>query len=272
MSLMTDHITKEWFEKKVRQTDDGLAALPDLIRNAITGRGVNQVWQRLREKHPELLGLVSKVRFSDSLGRFSGKPCPAVDLEGWLQILPLLPGAAGKKYRKEAAELVVRVWRGDADLGLAIMLRDTDKQRLERAKGRMRVGDFNIKTRKTALDNNEQPNLVHDARYRGVYDMNTGMVRDKMGLLKKDCPLDYMETGELAIHEATQYMALKAMEATGGTIQGHTFKAGRQMRNAYVETVGTPPALKHASETIYMDLNDARAINASNAVGQGSLF
>lgn len=270
---MTDHITKEWFEKKVRQTDDGSrAALPDLIRNAITGRGVNQVWQRLKEQHPDVLDLVSNVRFPDINGHISKKPTPTVDLEGWLQILPLLPGAAGKKYRKDTAELVVRIWKGDADLGLAIMLRDTDKQRLERAKARMRVGDFNIKTRQTALDNNEKPNLVHDARYRGVYDMTAGMVRNEMELSKNDCPLDYMETGELAIHEATQYMALKAMKAKGGTLQGHTFKAGRQMRNAYVETVGTPPVLRPASETIYMDLNDARAISASHSAGQGSLF
>jgi hypothetical protein len=269
---MTDYITKEWFEKKVSQTDDGKASVLNLIKNAITGRGVNQVWARLKEQHPEVLDLVFEVRFPDSNGIIKGKPTPAVDLEGWLQILPLLPGAAGKKYRKDTAELVVRIWKGDADLGLAIMLRDTDKKRLERAKARMRVGDFNIKTRDESYKNGEKPNLVHDARYRGVYDMNTGMVRDGMELSKNDCPLDYMETGELAIHEATQYMALKAMKTKGGTLQGNTFKAGRQMRNAYVETVGTPPTLTPASETIYMDLNDARAISASHSTGQGSLF
>lgn len=80
----------------MRQTEDGKASVLDLIRNAITGRGERQVWQRLKEQHPELEGLVDYVRFSDKNGDLRGKPTPVVDLEGWLQILALLPGAAGK--------------------------------------------------------------------------------------------------------------------------------------------------------------------------------
>lgn len=270
---MTDHITQDWFNKKIRQTEDGKASVLDLIKHATSGRSERTVWKRLKEQNPELEGLCDRVAFCDAVGRaHPGRATPVVDLQGWLQILPLLPGAAGKKYRKETAEIMVRIWKGDADLGLAIMLRDTDKRRVERAKARMRVGDFNRKTTARALSNHEKPNLVHDARYKGIYELNTGGVRGEMGLKKSDCPLDYMETGELAIHEATQYMALKAAESQGGTLQGHTFKAGRKMRNAYIETVGAPPKLMPASATIYMDLEEARAINASQSVGQGSLF
>jgi hypothetical protein len=71
--------------------------VPDLIRNAITGRGERQVWQRLKEQHPEVEELVDGVRFCDANGRLHKDPTPVVDLEGWLQILALLPGAAGKK-------------------------------------------------------------------------------------------------------------------------------------------------------------------------------
>jgi hypothetical protein len=140
--MTTDHITKDWFNEKVRQTEDGKASVLDLIRNAITGRGERVVWHRLKAENPELEQLVDTVSFPDGMGR-TGKNTltPVVDLEGWLQILPLLPGAAGKKYRKATAELVVRIWRGDADLGLAIMMRDTDKARLARAKARLRVAD-----------------------------------------------------------------------------------------------------------------------------------
>ena len=270
---MTDHITQDWFNKQIRQTDDGKASVLDLIKHATSGRSERTVWKRLKAENPELEGLCDRVAFCDAVGRVDpSRATPVVDLEGWLQILSLLPGAAGKKYRKDTAEIMVRIWKGDADLGLAIMLRDTDKQRVERAKARMRVGDFNRKTTAKAFSNREKPNLVHDARYRGVYEMNTGKVREEMGLKKNDCPLDYMETGELAIHEATQYMALKAMENQGGTLQKHTFRAGQKMRNAYVTTVGAPPALLPAKETIYMDLEEARAISANQSVGQGSLF
>jgi len=95
----------------------------DLIRNATTGRGERMVWQRLKEETPELEGLVGSVTFSDATGRKTPvHATPVVDLEGWLQILALLPGAAGKRYRKATAELGVRVWRGDAELGLAIRI------------------------------------------------------------------------------------------------------------------------------------------------------
>jgi hypothetical protein len=146
------HITQDWFDQKVRQTDDGRASLLDLIRYAITGTGAKQVWDRLKRAHPELEELVSVVRFPDHAGRLN-KPGPAVTLEAWLQILPLLPGAAGKKYRQQTAELMVRIWRGDADLGLAIMLRDTDKKRLERANARLRVGSFCTRVKEASYKN-----------------------------------------------------------------------------------------------------------------------
>jgi len=76
------------------QTDDGRASLLDLIRHAIAGRGERRVLSDLRKQHPELDGLISSVRFPDACGHIQKTPTPVVDLEGWLQILPLLPGAA----------------------------------------------------------------------------------------------------------------------------------------------------------------------------------
>ncbi len=77
------------------QTDDGRASLLDLIRYAITGTGAKQVWDRLKRAHPELEELVDTVRFPDRMGRTGANTAtPFVTLEAWLQILPLLPGAA----------------------------------------------------------------------------------------------------------------------------------------------------------------------------------
>lgn len=130
----------------------------DLIRNAITGRGERVVWQRLKEQHPELEALTDRVTFRDAVGRTDpSRFTPVVDLEGWLQILALLPGAAGKKYRQQAADLVVRVWRGDAELGLQIMLRDADKVAVGRAKRRIRVACFNSDVTASAMERGERP-------------------------------------------------------------------------------------------------------------------
>jgi hypothetical protein len=270
---MTDHITRNWFDQKVRQTEDGKASVLDLIRNATTGRSERSIWKRLKAENPELLALTDRVAFCDATGQVnSSRSTDVVDLEGWLQILALLPGAVGKKYREKAADLVVRVWRGDADLGLAIMMRDTDKTRLDRAKARMRVGDFNKRVTTTAMENGERPDRVHDARYRGYYKKHTGQVRKEMGLLKTDCPLNFMDSGDLAIHEAIQHIGLKAVEHRGGSLQRYIFKAATQMRDIYEEAAGTAPPLPSGVQVGYMDLKDARAISASNLVKQGSLF
>ena len=270
---MTDHITKDWFDDKVRQTEDGKASVLDLIRNAITGRGERVVWHRLKAENPELEQLVDTVSFPDGMGR-TGKNTltPVVDLKGWLEILALLPGAAGKKYRKAAADLVVRVWRGDADLGLAIMLRDADKSRLERAKARMRVGDYNKSVTASAMENGERPDHVHDARYRGLYRRHTGQVRKEMGLTKSECPLDFMGSGDLAMHEVVQHLALRAVENKGGSLQGYVYQAAEKMRKQYESVVGTEPPLPKAAQIGAMDLKDARAITANSVLKQGSFF
>lgn len=268
---MLQHINADWFNQKIRQTEDGKASVYDLIRNAIAGRGERQVWQRLKEAHPELEELVSVVRFCDNAGRLN-KPTPVVDLEGWLQILPLLPGAAGKKYRKSTAELVVKVWKGDAMLGLQIMLRDADKANVARAKRRLRVRSLNVDVTAAAYGNNEKPNLVHDARYRGFYRKNTREVRRLMGLEGKESPLNYMDDSDLAEHEVIQSRALKAIKNKGGTLQGHVKRIAERQRDSFIRDVGAAPALPHASEVGFMDIKMAEAISASHDAGQLGLF
>lgn len=269
----TDHITKEWFNGNVRQTEDGKASVLDLIRNAIVGRGERMVWQRLKEQNPELEELVGSVTFRDATGRtLSSQATPVVDLEGWLQILPLLPGAAGKKYRQVTADIMVRIWRGDADLGVSIMLRDTNKKRSARAEARLRVAGFNKRVTEAAMKNNERPDFVHNARYVGYYRIPTGKVRHQMGIQRKDTPLDFMGSGELAIHETIQHIALKGVEAKGGTLQDFVSKTARYLSLGVESITGSPPVPPRATEAGYMDLKEARVIRASDLAGQGTLF
>lgn len=269
---MLQHINTDWFNQKIRQTEDGKASVHDLIRNAINGRGERKVWQRLKEQNPELEGLTDSVTFRDAVGRGGANATPVVDLEGWLQILPLLPGAAGKKYRKSTAELVVKVWKGDAMLGLEIMLRDADKANVARAKRRLRVRSLNLDVTAAAYGNNEKPNLVHDARYRGFYRKNTGQVRKLMGLEGKESPLNYMDDSDLAEHEVIQSRALKAIKNKGGTLQGHVKRIAERQRDSFIRDVGAAPALPHASEVGFMDIRMAKAISASHDSGQLGLF
>ena len=76
-----------------------------MISNAITGRGDRKVWQRLKEENPELEALADSVRFRDAVGRTGANATPVVDLEGWPQILALLPGAACCHARRHAGAM-----------------------------------------------------------------------------------------------------------------------------------------------------------------------
>jgi len=265
------HIDQDWFNRTVRQTEDGKASVLDLIRNATAGRSERSVWQRLKEQHPEVEAVVDVVRFCDDAGRLN-KGTPVVDLQGWLEILALLPGAAGKKYRKAAADLVVRVWKGDAELGLAIMLRDADKAAVGRAKRRIRVAAFNSDVTAAAMAKGERPDWVHDARYRGFYGKRTGKVREEMGLEKRDCPLDYMDEGDLAEHEVIQFRALKAVKNKGGSLQAHVHHIAKTQRESYIRDTGAKPQLPRAADVGFMDPKTARAISASHDAGQLGLF
>jgi len=268
--MNTNHIDQNWFNRNVRQTEDGKASVLDLIKQATSGRGERRIWADLKIKHPELEGLVASVRFSDACGHIQKTPTPVVDVEGWLQILPLLPGAAGKKFRKQTAELIVRIWKGDADLGLAIMLRDINKDRAERAKNRLRCRDINNLVTETSYEINERPDLVHNARYQGLYLMNAKTVRTKMGI--NESPLNYMDASDLAMHEVIGHIGVKAQQAHGGKLQDEIHSAARNMRNVFEGQVGSPPELPDPTKVGYMDPDDARAINAYANAGQTEMF
>lgn len=268
--MNTNHIDQDWFNRTVRQTEDGKASVLDLIKQATSGRSERTVWKRLKEQHPELDGLCDGVRFCDANGRLHKDATPVVDLEGWLQILPLLPGVAGKKYRKQTAELIVRIWKGDADLGLAIMLRDINKDRAERAKNRLRCTDINNLVTETSLEINERPDLVHNARYQGLYLMNAKTVRKKMGITES--PLNYMDASDLAMHEVIGHIGVKAQQAHGGKLQEKIHSAARNIRNVFEKQVGSPPELPDPIKVGYMDPADARAISACADAGQIEIF
>ena len=96
---------------KIRRTDDGRCSVYDLI--SATGKGnPRDVWKTLVSRHPEVVGKTDNLKFPGS----GQRETPITDLRGWLYILALLPGAMGKKYREEAAQLVTRYMKGDQSL------------------------------------------------------------------------------------------------------------------------------------------------------------
>ncbi|MEM9805247.1 MAG: hypothetical protein AAF959_08190 [Cyanobacteria bacterium P01_D01_bin.56] len=118
---------------KIRRTEDGRCSIYDLIR-AVGQRDPYNAWKRLMREHPDILTICQDIKFPGS----KQKKTPSVDLQGWLQILPLLPGAMGKRYREEAAKLVTRYIQGDSTLA-------------DEVKSRASVDDAGVGTEEGAL-------------------------------------------------------------------------------------------------------------------------
>ncbi|NEZ67801.1 hypothetical protein D0962_34450 [Leptolyngbyaceae cyanobacterium CCMR0082] len=106
---------------EIRRTEDGRCSVYDLIR-AIGQRDPYNTWKRLTEGYSEVLTICQDWKFKGARQRKT----PVVDLQGWFQILPLLPGAMGKRYREEAAKLVTRYIQGDVTLADEIRDRGPD--------------------------------------------------------------------------------------------------------------------------------------------------
>jgi hypothetical protein len=102
-------------DQAMRRTSDGRVSVFDLI--GVVGGQLNpkDVWKALCRDFPEV------VDFSDYF-KFQGRgqrETPVVGKEGALIVIGLLPGRAGKKYRAEAAKLVLAWYEAPADLAIA---------------------------------------------------------------------------------------------------------------------------------------------------------
>jgi hypothetical protein len=83
-------------------------------------------WQRLVESHPEVVGKCDNLLFP---GRGQRETPIARTKEDAYYILGLLPGAVGRKYREQAAELFSRFLDDPASVASAAVERMSDEER-----------------------------------------------------------------------------------------------------------------------------------------------
>jgi hypothetical protein len=126
----------EFESDSIRTTPDGRMSVFDFIRVVGGQKGERKVWERLVAQYPEL-----KVTDCHSY-KFPGKGNRTTLVAGKtaiLQILGLLPGAAGKKYRQEAARLVLAFYQAPESLANAIIDRTEDPEALKRIEQRLKT-------------------------------------------------------------------------------------------------------------------------------------
>lgn len=207
---MKNIIIPELRNSKIRRTDEGLISVYDLIKVCGEKKGQRKLWMRLSEQFPNTVQKCHSVKFGRVDGKKANLPSPACTEEVALEIMGLLPGAIGDKYREGAANLVRRYIEGDADLGLEIMIRDRNKDNYERVKRRMQVLETNKEVAKIVSANpGTRYSDVHNDRYKGLYGKNASQLRSECGAKPKETPLNYMSELDLTMNSLANQIAIE---------------------------------------------------------------
>jgi hypothetical protein len=227
---------------KIRKTEDGRFSVYDLIRIA-GSKGERKVWERLCVAYPELVTKCHAEYLGEGKAR---KKSPVATQENCLYILGLLPGECGKSYREKAANLVRRYIEGDADLGVEMIYRDHNKERVERAKKRLLVCDTNKEAAELAAKHGVPQSQIHNDRYRGLYEMNAQQLREQGKISKGKTPLDAMSTYDLALNSVANMMALQSdnpnaiLGVSVGLRDLHEAKTGKTLTPTWEERALRP--------------------------------
>ena len=103
-------------EGKVRKTSESPARVSILdVIGTITetkAADVTHVWQRLKTRYPEVLFGCQNFKFAGP----GQRETPVADARGITEIIMVLPGKTAAKYRKSAADVIVRYLGGDPSL------------------------------------------------------------------------------------------------------------------------------------------------------------
>ncbi|ESA35952.1 prophage antirepressor [Leptolyngbya sp. Heron Island J] len=202
---------------KIRRTEDGRCSVYDLIRAVGQKKNPYTAWDRLTATYPEVLAICEDWKFKGARQRKT----PVVNLQGWLQILPLLPGAMGKKYREEAAQLVTRYIQGDVTLAAEVADRNDNPEDLKwlekRVKSKNTRNNFTATLAQHGVVDRGYADCTNNV-YVGLYGGTAKQLKQQRGLTKKDNLRDKMTTSEISQIDFAEDLAsrrLKKLDAHG---------------------------------------------------------
>jgi hypothetical protein len=236
---------------KIRKTEDGRFSVYDVIRIAGGQTGQREAWKRLQKAYPELVTKCDAEYLGEGKAR---KKTPVATPENCLYILGLLPGECGKSYREKAANLVRRYIEGDADLGMEMIIRDHNKERVERAKKRLLVCETNKQTADIAAKHGINPSYIHGDRYRGLYRMTASTMRKEAGIKQAETPLNAMSVRDLTMNSLVNQLVVEANDPN------LAFEFGDHIRQGFEKTM--KKSLKPIWENNQLRTSQARKVLA----------
>lgn len=180
----------------IRKTEGGMVSVVDVIKE-LTGKSGNtasKVVERIRSASPEISTKLSINTFG------KGRPTPVADRETIINIMQMLPGIAGDKFRKATAKLVLQYLNADIRLADDIIQRTNDPEKLAwiaaRAKGKETRNKFTSTLAKHGV-NREGFRDCTNAIYKPLFGGAASLVRKKVGVPDGENPRDAMNTLQL---------------------------------------------------------------------------
>lgn len=192
----------------IRRTDDGYFSVHDLIRVVTNGKEDRKIWNRLTEQFPEAVAKCHTFKFP---GR-GQNDTPVTDKEGALYIIGLLPGAIGKKYREEAAKLVLQYLEDPEALAKSAIDRIEDPEALERVKERAEGKQVRLGFTQTLKDRGVTGigyATNTNAIYKGTLGTTAGQLKDTLQVTN---PRDALSTTELMAIKFAEHLAKEKMK------------------------------------------------------------
>lgn len=127
---MSDLSIFEFNGDSIREVD-GLFSVYDIIRVIGGQKSEREVWKRLSKEFPDIVTKCDSVKFPRKDGKKANVTSPACNRQVALEIIGLLPGQVGKKYREESAKLFCRYIDADVTLTDELIQRTENKEDLK---------------------------------------------------------------------------------------------------------------------------------------------
>jgi hypothetical protein len=230
-------ITKlvEYQGDQIRTTPDQRTSVFDFIRVVGGQKNPRATLDRLCEIHPEVVRFCYNFKFPGTGQRLT----PVADKEGILQILGLLPGAVGKKYRAEAARLVLAFYEAPEELAIAAFDRITDPKKIQKTKARIdgiaiRKLETNAFADTGLITEHWQYGDLTNATYQGLLGGTAKELKAEKGLKPRDSLRDSLDDVSLAAISLSELVAAKkaATAKTFGELRELTLVQARRVREA----------------------------------------
>jgi KilA-N domain len=125
-----------------------------------------------------------------------------------------------------------RVVEGDSDLAADMMIRDHNKDRVERALKRVRVTRSNKQLNEFSKQHNTPYHQIYDDRNLGLYGLTTQQLRDVGGVQKKETPQNFLSDLDLAYADVAN---LTVMAADNPSLM---VNVASELSNIYRKTTG----------------------------------